>query len=215
MTCGEPKRLGSDDALKGGVAWSVDGKSIYFSSEQTGRSEIWKQPASGGAKSQVTHDGAYLSRESPDGKWIYFSKYGREEIYRMSVSCVSGAKVVVGSPYHPQPGGWALTQSELLFIDRATREHSAVIRAYNPSAKAMRSIVSLDEVFADRNDIGLSVSPDEKWLLYSQLDRSGSNVVLAESRKVTKIFAPGCTIQPLARPLLCELLRKQVHKLHG
>jgi hypothetical protein len=46
----------------------------------------------------------------------------------------------------------------------------------------MRSIVSLDEVFVDRNDIGLSVSPDGKWVLYSQLDRSGSNVMLAESR---------------------------------
>lgn len=72
-------------------------------------------------------------------------------------------------------------RSELLFIDRATREHSAVIRAYDPSTKVMRSIVSLDEVFVDRNDISLSVSPDGKWVLYSQLDRSGSNVMLAES----------------------------------
>lgn len=100
----------------------------------------------------------------------------------MPLSGVSGPELVVGAPYRVQPGGWTLTRAELLFIDRATQNGSAVIRAYNPSAKAIRSIISLDEVFADRNDIGLSVSPDEKWILYSQLDRSGSNVMLAESR---------------------------------
>ena len=182
LSCGQPKRLISDTTLEGAIAWSLDGKSLYFASERTGRSEIWKQPASGGEWSQVTHDGGYMSRESPDGKWLYFSKYGTEEILRMPISGISGAESVVGPPYHPQPGGWALTQSELLFIDRTTLEHSAVIRAYNPSTKAMRSIVSLDEIFVDRNDFGLSVSPDGKWLLYSQLDRSGSNVMLAESR---------------------------------
>ena len=181
-SCGEPKKLSSDKTIQGMAAWSVNGKSLYFASERTGRSEIWKQPTLGGERCQVTHDGGYMSRESPDGKWLYFSKYGTEGIFRMPVSGLSGAELVVGPQCHPQPGGWALTQSELLFIDRATREHSAVIRAYNPATKAMRSIVSLDEIFVDRNDIGLSVSPDEKWLLYSQLDRSGSNVMLAESR---------------------------------
>ncbi len=52
--------------------------------------------------------------------------------------------------------------------------------AYNSYYKAIRSIVSLHELFADRDDIGLCVSPNGKWRLYSQLDRSGSNVMLAE-----------------------------------
>ena len=182
LSCGEPKRLSSDNTLEGAVAWSLDGKSLYFSSERTGRSEIWKRAASGGEPAQVTRDGGYLSRESPDRKWLYFSKPDREAIFRMPVSGVSGPELVVGAPYRVQPRGWALTRSELFFIDRGTQDHSTVIRAYNPSTKAMRSIVSLDEIFADRDDIGFSVSPDEKWVLYSQLDRSGSNVMLAESR---------------------------------
>jgi len=43
-------------------------------------------------------------------------------------------------------------------------------------------IQSLNELFIDRSDIGLSISPDLKWILYSQLDRSGSNVMVAENR---------------------------------
>ena len=124
-----------------------------------------------------------MSRESPDGKWLYFSSPEKEAIFRMPLPGIAPAELVIGSPHRVQPRGWALTQSELLFIDRAFKQdNSAVIRAYNPSSKAIRSIVSLHELFADRDDIGLSVSPDGKWVLYSQLDRSGSNVMLAESR---------------------------------
>lgn len=183
MSCGEPKRLTSDDSARGAAAWSLNGTALYFASERTGRWEVWKQPASGGEAAQVTRDGGYMSCESPDGKWLYFSSPEKEAIFRMPLSGVAPAELVVGSPHRVQPRGWALTRSELLFIDRATtQDHSAMIRAYNPSSKAIRPIAVLHELFADRDDIGLSVSPDGKWVLYSQLDRSGSNVMLAESR---------------------------------
>ena len=35
--------------------------------------------------------------------------------------------------------------------------------------------------FADTRDYSVSLSPDSKWILYSQLDRSGSNVMVAEN----------------------------------
>jgi hypothetical protein len=75
-----------------------------------------------------------------------------------------------------------LARNEIIFIDRATRGHPPVIRGFNPKTKAARSILSLNQLFADRSDIGLSISPDEKWILYSELDRSGSNIILAENR---------------------------------
>jgi Tol biopolymer transport system component len=182
QSCGEPKLLTPDELSTGATTWSLDGKFLYFASDRTGRWEIWKRPASGGQPSQVTRDGGYMSRESPDRKWLYFSKSDQEAIFRMPLSGVSGAELVVGAPYRVQSRGWSLTRSELFFVDRGTQDHSTVIRAYNPSTRAIRSIVSLDENFTDRDDIGFSVSPDEKWVLYSQLDRSGSNVMLADSR---------------------------------
>jgi eukaryotic-like serine/threonine-protein kinase len=187
MSCGEPRRLTSQAAPEGAPAWSVDGKSLYFASLRTDRWEVWKQSAPGGEIVQVTRDGGYMCRESLDGKWLYFSKPNTEGILRMPLSTsthqgVSDTEIVVGPPYHVQPQGWTLTRNEVIFIDRATPRQSAVIRAYNPGTKVMRSILPLSELFVDRDDIGLSVSPDEKWILYSQLDRSGSNVMLAESR---------------------------------
>jgi Tol biopolymer transport system component len=187
MSCSQPTRLTAQDSPEAAPAWSLDGKSLYFASLRTGRWEVWKQPALAGKVVQVTHGGGYASRESPDGRWLYFSKQDTEAIFRQPL-LKSGSQtayepeLVVGAPYRVQPGGWAVTRNELIFIDRTNRGKSAVIRAYNPTTKTMRSILSLSEVFADRADIGLSVSPDEKSILYSQLDRSDSNVMLADTR---------------------------------
>ena len=55
-----------------------------------------------------------------------------------------------------------------------------MIRGYRISTKETRLIVPLMEGFRDSRDISVSVSPDSRWVLYSQLDRSGSNVMVAE-----------------------------------
>jgi hypothetical protein len=82
-----------------------------------------------------------------------------------------------------QPEGWTLTgDGVIFFIDRATESQSPAIRAYDPKTQKTTLIQSLNELFIDRSDIGLSISPDLKWILYSQLDRSGSNVMVAENR---------------------------------
>jgi eukaryotic-like serine/threonine-protein kinase len=187
MSCEAPKPVTSDGRPESAPSWSLDGKFLYFSSQRTGQSEIWKRPWPGAGLVQVTHGGGYTSSESPDGKWLYFSKSEVESIFRQPVSklgsqSISEPQLVVGPPYRVQPGGWALARNEIVFIDRAARDHPPVIRAFNPATKAVRSILSLRELFADRSDIGLSISPDEKWILYSELDRSGSNIMLAENR---------------------------------
>lgn len=44
--------------------------SIFFS-DRSGRGEIWKIPASGGAAVQVTQHGGFECFPSPDGKFLY------------------------------------------------------------------------------------------------------------------------------------------------
>ena len=79
-----------------------------------------------------------------------------------------------------QSEGWALTDSELVFIGRPDGARPAAIRTYNLATGKIRPILDLTEVFLDRGDISLSVSKDGKSILYAQLDRSGSNVMVAE-----------------------------------
>ena len=186
MSCESPKPSPPDGRPES-PSWSFNGKFLYFASQRTGQWEIWKRPWLGQEVVQVTHGGGYMSSESPDGKWLYFSKSEVEGIFRQPVSklgsqSVSEPELVVGAPYRVQTEGWALARNEVVFIDRATGDNPPVIRGFNLETKAVRSILPLHELFADRSDIGLSISPDEKWILYSELDRSGSNIMLAENR---------------------------------
>jgi Tol biopolymer transport system component len=188
MRCGEPTRLTTERFPEAAPNWSADGKFIYFASDRMGQSNIWRQPALGGPAVQVTRDGGYVSRESSDGKWLYFSNPKIEAIFRLPVPksglpIAPAKELVLGTPHHVQPEGWTLTRDGVIFfVDRATESQSPAIRAYNPKTQKTSLILSLNELFIDRNDIGLSISPDLKWILYSQLDRSGSNVMVAENR---------------------------------
>jgi serine/threonine protein kinase/Tol biopolymer transport system component len=56
--------------------WSRDGRWIYFGSDRTGRSEIWRVPARGGPEEQVTRDGGSMPFESPDGRTLYSRAVG-------------------------------------------------------------------------------------------------------------------------------------------
>lgn len=189
MRCSEPHRLPTLTPA-GAPSWSADGNFIYYAVDRAGRWDVWKRPVAGGTETQVTRKGGYTSHESLDGKWLYFTKPGMETIWRMpGPNCpVAGRPAdseepVIGPPYRPQPEGWTITPHQIVFIDLARGENPPTIRAYDISSKQIRAILPLNEVFSDRGDIGVSVSSDSRWILYSQLDRSGSNVIVAENSR--------------------------------
>jgi Tol biopolymer transport system component len=58
----------------GGGAWSPDGKEVVFSSNFTGRFNLWKVSSSGGWPTQLSQsdDRQGGAMWSPDGKWILY-----------------------------------------------------------------------------------------------------------------------------------------------
>lgn len=59
-----------------GAAWSPDGRQIVFTSDMSGRPNLWKVRASGGWPIQLTQsdDRQYSAVWSPDGKWIVYQQ---------------------------------------------------------------------------------------------------------------------------------------------
>jgi Tol biopolymer transport system component len=71
---GSPRRLTSDPGYEGEARWSRDGQWIYFWSDRTGKREVYKIRPTGGEIIQVTKNGGINAFESPDRKWLYYSK---------------------------------------------------------------------------------------------------------------------------------------------
>ena len=65
-------------------AWSPDGREIVFTTNLTGRNNLWKVPAAGGWPLQLSQsdDRQFGATWSPDGKWIvYESDQGGQEYF--------------------------------------------------------------------------------------------------------------------------------------
>jgi hypothetical protein len=184
MSCENPKQVAS--GMKAEVpSWSANGEFLYFASDRTGRWEVWKQASTGGQAIQITHNGGYVARESPDGKWLYFSKDRMEYIWRIPAQSAgevrSHEELVIGPPNNLQQKGWALTSDEIIATERGPNGRPGALRAYQISSRRTRLILPSIEGVVDSRDYSISVSADSKWILYSQLDRSGSNVMVADN----------------------------------
>ena len=73
------------------------------------------------------------------------------------------------------PAGWVPDQHGIYFIEPARR-----IAYYRFATGDITPIAALAKEPGVLN-AGLALSPDGRWLLYAQLDRSGSDIMLVEN----------------------------------
>ena len=176
-----PAEGGTPRPLVAGVwpSWSRNGRWVYYYSDQSGRDEIWKSLADGaGEPVQVTVNGGYAGRESPDGKFLYYLKPGAE-LWRLPTAGGAEARVLEGSglysivPASPAMNWLPLDQGVLL-ADPAQR----VVRFFPDSTKGQATSPEIPGI-ASRG--GLSLSPDGQWLLVTRFSRANVDAMLVDN----------------------------------
>jgi eukaryotic-like serine/threonine-protein kinase len=170
---GAPRRLTSDAASENHPTWSRDGRFIYFSYGPDGGKTIWRAPVTGGSAAvQVTHSGGGRSELSPDGRTLYVQHSfvasallavpldGGTE--RAVLDCVPryGFAVTLAGVYHLPCGG----------------SDSAPLLLWNPVTGKDRLLGTLEGVA-----LGLTVSADDRTILYTKRVAQGSDLVLIEN----------------------------------
>jgi Tol biopolymer transport system component len=172
-TGGKPQRMTTHPANDGNPSWSRDGQWIYFDSARTGEQQVWKMPASGGEAIQLTRDGGFGPRESPDGKFLYYTKaLGDSSLWRIPIGGGAAAKVLEHVNWYQD---LAIMDKGIYFISW---------QEANPSIRFLRfdtNEISIIAGFEKPLDHGLTVSPDGKWILYSQVEQEGSELMLVEN----------------------------------
>jgi Tol biopolymer transport system component len=173
---GKPVRLTTDSADDNVPSWSRDGNWIYFTSQRGGRREVWKVPAGGGEAVQVTRNGGFAAFESLDGMSVYYTKGVTEAsmaLWRMPVSGGEESQVLPSVVWR----AFSLVDDRVYFIPDPDADGKSSIQFLTFATGKVKKVASIP----GRPDYGLTVSPDRRYLLYTQVDGVGSDLMLLEN----------------------------------
>lgn len=175
---GEVRRLTSDEEHEELEArWSRDGRSIYFGSNRTGRFEVWKMAADGRtAPIQVTRGGGVAASESPDRRFLYYSKAPASPgaIWRVPVAGGEETLVAEGLSYSLN---FALGDRGLYLVAIGDDPNSSSIDFVEYSTGRRTTVA----VVAKRYWYGMALSRDGRRLLFPTIENDGSNLMLVDA----------------------------------
>jgi Tol biopolymer transport system component len=174
---GRPRRITVDTSQEIYPSWSHDGRWVYFGSNRSGSWEVWKVPPEGGPPVKVTLRGGKEAVESFDGKFIYYTKgqqLSTPGIWRMPVG--GGDEVrILDQTYS---GQWALVEKGIHFLDSKTKSPPTI--TFFNFARNRTTLVATPEREPARLPC-LAISPDGRWILYTQVDQYESDIMLVEN----------------------------------
>jgi len=157
-------------------SWSRDGKWIYFASKLGAEPfQIWKTQLQGGAPVPLTKHGGIAPTESLDGRYLYYSKYEQNGIWRMPLGGGEENQVLKDLDPGSWPN-WALNSEGIYYLKFGRFPH-AEIAFFNFADNKTHPVWPLEKSLG----WGLSLSADGKSLLYVQAPFAESNLMLVKN----------------------------------
>ncbi|MCC6389398.1 MAG: PD40 domain-containing protein [Bryobacterales bacterium] len=183
-----PRRLTFDEMINWPTAWSQDGQSVLYTSDRTGRLDIFRQDVKAQAPRKVVtgQEERRDARFSPDGRWILYLASPDTEGQRqanegrlMRVG-VSGGQPhpVLGVAGYPVPSRMAATGTapgatllshprfrcpsapRSLCVLSEKIQDQAIFTAFDPMEGRKRELARMDAPLPDSWDL----SPDGQWI---------------------------------------------------
>jgi len=154
--------------------WSHDGKWIYFLGREGTGHQLFRCPAGGGDATLLVESMELTNEiESSDGKLLYFPWYfGDANMMTLALDRAGAMPQQV-----PQIAKifdqlqWAVVPKGIYFTPQ---DNPRSICFYDFATKHVREICKADKDLA----AGMSISPDGRYMLYSQFDENNSSIML-------------------------------------
>lgn len=173
---GVPHKLDVNVRGNNQPSWSHEGKWIYFvNGYDSGNPTIWKVPSTGGHAVQLANNLGVMPFESPDGRYVYFSREGR--LWQVATAG-AGEQQVQGMPPIASDDAWSPFGSGIYFAAELNGKRE--IDFFDLKTRSVRTIHVLDGHPPEWMG-GLPVSPDGRWLLFAQLDSLSSDLMMIEN----------------------------------
>jgi Tol biopolymer transport system component len=175
---GTPKQLSSAGHAEffGHPTQSRDGQWIYFAATISGSLEIWKMPSAGGEPVQITKQTGYRPEESPDGKLLYYGRHNMQGVWSVPVAGGEERRVLdsVGER------NWTVAPKGIYYFDFAVAPGAPkLVRFYRFQTGKIEEVGTVEPTVSGDYS-GISVSPDGRWLLYSHVASTTSDLMLLD-----------------------------------
>jgi len=159
---GRPHELETSVSNLAMPAWSADCQWIFASN---GRSQLYRVPAAGGAAESFTAKPAY--RAVVSGPNVIFNVTGPSGVELWLKPAAGGAESALPQmPHLSYSDAWTAAAQGVYFVQAA--ERSTEVRFYDFNSQLTRTVRSLSGSPAALGGLGIAVSTDERWLLYTR-----------------------------------------------
>ena len=159
-------------------SFSRDGRWIYFSSRRSGSDQVWRVARKGGTPVQMTRNGGIDAKESPDGRFLYFTKaafeVGQPGIWRKPLPDGTEERIADSG----QALQWALLEDDPCYV-KEPRSEKASIECLNVASRSITWSAPLEgpgHLWGS-----LSVSPDGRWMLLDRRDSHQGDLMMVEN----------------------------------
>ena len=170
----EVRRLTTDPAQELEANWSRDGRSIYFGSNRSGRFEVWRMHADGSSPAQITPSGGQTGQESLDRRSLYYAKNGSPTtIWRLSLDGGGDVQLVDGVSY---PNNFVVGDRGIYFLAVGDSASKTSIDFFEFSTGQRTTLAMIGKPWSG----GIALSADQRWLLFSTIDREGRDLMLVD-----------------------------------
>ena len=157
--------------------WSHDGKWIYFRGYEGVGRQLYRCPEEGGAATLLAaSQDLRIPIESPDSKVLYFPwRNDDANIMMLSLDSPNASpQQVPEMPKISSEAQWAVVPDGIYFSPQGNPRS---ICFYDFATRHTREIFRTDKDLAE----GMSISPDRRYMLYSQIDESNSDIMLVSN----------------------------------
>jgi Tol biopolymer transport system component/DNA-binding winged helix-turn-helix (wHTH) protein len=157
-------------------SWSRDGKWLYFASKRgTEPFQVWKMPVQSGSPTRITKNGGISPVESPDGRFLYYSKYEQGGVWRIPLQGGQETEVLRDVEGGGWPN-WGVSADGIYFLRFGKFPLGTIDFFEFATGKTIR-IWTLEK----EPGWGLSLSHDGKSIVYIQSEFSESNIMLVKN----------------------------------
>jgi Tol biopolymer transport system component len=155
--------------------WSHDGKWIYFLGYEGNGLELYRCPAGGGDATLLLGSlDSTEAIESFDGKLLYFpARWGDMMMLALDRSEAT-PREVSQMPKIDDQYEWAVVAEGIYF---SRQDDPRSISFYDFATKHTREVFRVDKDLA----AGMSISPDGRYILFSQVDESNAGIMLVSN----------------------------------